>query len=255
MFSLIVEIDCLSTRGLRSSSTMVPVPVPQPVQQLISAAVVSLLTNHSLHGARAILVHPQQSFFPPLFSRSWRLRGWRRRVGGGKAQFPASSLTRTSSRGCSSLPPPGGVALGQAGLRWAGGVGRRGIAFWGRDLLGRRGAFGGLSGSSGIRGFALNTIESKYWKWKGQAITQDNHTSLKTFSGKKKKRNLTVWAPKNKLEAPTSASAAISYFDFFPGFVLISSNRPSSSTILVPKLSACVEAIAQNRHSFIPFFM
>lgn len=36
----------------------------------------------------------------------------------------------------------------------------------------------------------------------------------------------------------TSASAAISYFDFLPGLVLMSSSNSSSLMILVPKLSA-----------------
>lgn len=52
--------------------------------------------------------------------------------------------------------------------------------------------------------------------------------------------------------APTSASAAISYLDFFPGLVLISSNRPSSSRIFVPKLSACAYSI-WSRQAFISF--
>lgn len=135
---------------------MVSVPVLQPAQQLISATLLSLLTNHSLQRAWAVLVHPQQSF--SLLCLLWdrRLRGWRRRVGGRKAQPSASSLSRTSSSWRPTLSRPGGVALTQAGLWRAGGVGRCGISFWGRNLLGCRGAFGGFAGSSGLWGFALN---------------------------------------------------------------------------------------------------
>lgn len=48
----------------------------------------------------------------------------------------------------------------------------------------------------------------------------------------------------------TSASAAISYLDFFPGLVLISSSRPSSSRIWVPKLSACRKDTENEKKGF-----
>ena len=149
-------LACVSTRGLHRSSTMVSVPVLQPAQQLVSTALLSLLTNHSLQRARPVLVHPQQSFPLPGLAGKLCLRGWRWRLGGGKAQFPASSRTRASSGWCPTLSGPGGVALAQAGLWWAGSVGRCGITFRGRNLLGFWGAFGGFAGSSGLWAFALN---------------------------------------------------------------------------------------------------
>lgn len=151
------ELNCPCTWGLHSSSSVVPVPVLQPTEQLIGTALLSLLTNHSLQRPRAVLVDPEQSHFPPWLSRSRCIRGWRRRVWGGEAQIPANSLSWPPSRWRSSLSCPGYVALGQAGLWRAGGVGRCGITFRRRDLLGCRGAFEGFAGSSGLWGFDLNT--------------------------------------------------------------------------------------------------
>lgn len=95
---------------------MVSVPVLQPPQQLVSAALLPLLTNHSLQGAWAVLVHPQQSFVPRRPSGDRGLRGRRRGVGGGEAELPAHGLSRTSPGRCPALSGPGGVALTQAGL-------------------------------------------------------------------------------------------------------------------------------------------
>lgn len=129
IYILFLIVECGSTRGLQSSSTMVPVPVVQPAQQLVSTTLLSLLTNHSLQRARPVLVHPQQRFSLPRLPRGRRLRGRGRPVGGGEAQLPASGLTRASSGWCPALFSPGGVALTQAGLRGAGVVGRRGVTF------------------------------------------------------------------------------------------------------------------------------
>lgn len=151
---LFLIVDCGPTRGLRGSSTVVPVPVVQPAQQLVSTALLSLLTNNGLQRARPVLVHPQQRLFPPRLPRGRRLRGRGRPVvgggGGGEAQLPAGGLSRASSGRRPTLFSPGGVALAQAGLGGAGVVGRCGITFGGRNLLGCRGASGGFAGSSGL---------------------------------------------------------------------------------------------------------
>lgn len=105
---------------------MVPVPILQPAQQLAGAALVPLLTNHGLQGARPVLVHPQQTGV---------LCG-----GGRQAQLPPSRVGRAPAGGGAAVPGPDGVAQGLAGPGRAGGVGGRGVALRGGDLLGRGGS-------------------------------------------------------------------------------------------------------------------
>lgn len=50
-----------ATWWLGSAPAVVSVPVLQPARQLIGTALVSLLANHSLQRARAVLVNPEQS--------------------------------------------------------------------------------------------------------------------------------------------------------------------------------------------------
>lgn len=110
---------------------MVPVPVLQPAGQLAGAALVPLLADHGLQGARPVLVHPKQAGV--LRGRG----GGRRR--GRQVQLPASCVGRAPARGCATVLGPDRVAQGLAGLGGAGGVRGPGVALRGRDLLGRGG--------------------------------------------------------------------------------------------------------------------
>lgn len=114
---------------------MVPVPVLQPAQQLAGTALLPLLADHGLYGARPVLVHPKQTGVLGVSLR--RLGG--RRGRGGQVQLPASCVGRPPAGGGAAVLGPDGVAQGLAGLGGAGGVRGRGVALRGRDLLGRGG--------------------------------------------------------------------------------------------------------------------
>lgn len=121
-----------ATCRLGGPSTVVPVPVLQPAHQLAGTALLPLLADHGLHGARPVLVHPKQT---GVLGVGLRRLGGR----GGQIQLPASCVGRSPAGGCAAVLGPDGVAQGLAGLGGAGGVRGRGVAFRGRDLLGRGG--------------------------------------------------------------------------------------------------------------------